>query len=180
MANTCITTLYLKGEEALIESLYDSLDALAGCHSNYIDSKELFDYIGTPDNEIDDYRSAVVYYERKERFVDIESAWSEPKFLIKEIIRFFGVEVAMYAEEPGADYYVTNDDSFEHRGRYIMSINCEEEYYRNEEEVVKIINDYIDEDNLDLDKITSVSEVINNNKFREKDIIVNEYAIAKI
>ena len=180
MANTCITTLYIKGEDVLIDDMFSSLDALAGVNSNYIESKILFDYMGTPDDEIDDYRSAIVYYDNKERFIDIESAWSEPKSLIREISRFFGVEFAMYVEEPGAGYYVTNDDTFEHRGRFIMSINCEEEYYRDEKEIVEIINNCIDEDNLDLEKISSVSEVINNEKFREKDIIVNEYDITKI
>ena len=159
MANTCSTTIYISGNEGNIDKLFSFLEDLDVNNTKYVSSKDIFDFMETPENEIDDYRSAVVFFDRKDKAIDMDSAWSEPRVLINKMAEHFGVDMTWYAEEPGCGYYVTNDYDFSIRSKYIASLAGDEVLCNNEKEVIDAINKHLDENYKDVPKINTLEDL---------------------
>lgn len=159
MANICSTTIYVSGDEENIDKLFSFLEDLDVNNTKYVSSKDIFDFMETPENEIDDYRSAVVFFDREDKAIDMDSAWSEPRVLINKMAEHFGVEMTWYAEEPGCGYYVTNDHDFSIRSEYMAVLAGDEVFCNNENEVIDAINKYLDENYKDVPKINTLEDL---------------------
>lgn len=175
MANICTTTLHISGEEENVSKLFKLLKDIDVNESMYIQSNDLFDCMGTPENQIDDYRSSVFYYSEEGLIIDIESAWSEPTSLINQLSEKFDVIIKWYAEEPGSCYYITNDGDFEY-GKYILIACGEEEIFHKEKDLVESINNYIDDNYPELEHVKSLEDA-QKKEYKDNEICAYEYLV---
>lgn len=159
MANTCSTTIYVDGDDDNIKKLFSFLSELDVNDTKYVPSKDIFDFMETPENEIDDYRSAVVFFDEEDKAIDMDSAWSEPRVLINKMAEHFGVEMTWYAEEPGCGYYITNDHDFRYRSEYMAVLAGDEVFCNDENEVIDAINKYLDENYKNVPKINTLEDL---------------------
>lgn len=148
MANNCMTEVVVLGPQEQIDKLYGIMDTLEksdrssghGCDRNWLGN--IISALGGDPEKI--YcRGLVVYHDRRDNDsmeFCCDSAWREPyeffDFLREKLP---DIDIYFCAEEPGCEYYVTNDATgMFYPARFIAEeLGDETEYFETEENLLK-------------------------------------------
>lgn len=183
MANWCSTFYAIEGGQDALEKIYDaSINTLKKSESDgsYTWEGNILINLGYNEKELNGYDLRGFLYdspllENGVLRLQCEEAWTITNFktLIEEL--FSDVVVYFMAEEPGCDYYVTNDES----GKYFderfyvdtcINGNCESGYFIDREDAY----DYV----YSLSGLKTDDEISEFNNNDEGDFIyVHEYEV---